>query len=321
MKKWENSKNILVTSICGFLAVLPTAPSTAVLNIALAESSNIDLMVGYYSEAVKYALAIVGCLLYYPLYKLVGLRVTGLICMVLQSGLSWTMIWISNKEMVYLGAAITGLGGGFLWCILPVVIMDNSDEKNAQRNMSFLWFALSLGAMAGGLLNYFYFDGVTTISVENRELVYSVSAGVYIFAGLVAAIGLSDVREKSQREQDTPIFRALSWFKRMIKLPAFWSLGLPLIYWGFIWGYFVKILPTAIPSMSDSRNLIPLTTVIHGAGVLVGATVWDLVSRITNTVTCVILATLMLLASLILSVLIIPKGAASEILDISTIET
>ena len=114
---------------------------------------------------------------------------------------------------------------------------------------------------------------------------------------------------------------SLDWFKVMMRIPAFWFLIIPLIYWGFIWGYFIKILPTATASISDKRNLIPLTSVINGICSLIGTTTWNLLSKITNNIFCIGFASAMLLASLILSILIFPKGAASEILALGSAET
>ena len=49
------------------------------------------------------------------------------------------------------------------------------DGEVAQKNMGYWWMALSLGTLIGGLCNYFYFDGVTEISANNRVMVYAIS--------------------------------------------------------------------------------------------------------------------------------------------------
>ena len=114
---------------------------------------------------------------------------------------------------------------------------------------------------------------------------------------------------------------AKNWFKVMGKRFEFWVLLLPLVYWAFIWGYFYKILPTASASISDERNLIPLTTVIIGASYLVGSGAWNYISNWTNNTFCIVLQSLMLLASLAISILIFPKGAAANIVELDTAST
>ena len=101
----------------------------------------------------------------------------------------------------------------------------------------------------------------------------------------------------------------------------FWILLLPLFYWAFIWGLFYKILPTATASISDDRKLIPLTTIIIGASYLLGSASWTHISRWTKNTACIILASLIHLAALVLSVLIFPKSAGSQILDVDGIDT
>ena len=116
-------------------------------------------------------------------------------------------------------------------------------------------------------------------------------------------------------------FEPLEWCKKMLKLPAFYLLVIPLLFWGVLWGYFLKILPTAIPSISDSRNLIPLGAVIGGACAFLGATLWDFISKATNNLFCISLASLMIVAAAILSILTFPKEAATEILEVGSAET
>ena len=317
----EHTKNIIVTCVCVFLCLLANAPAGAIKNVALAESTDIELMVGYYVDAAYSAMAVVMCAFFHPVYKVIGIKATAMITVVFYGASFWTMIWIGNKYVLFLGSMIAGMGSGALWALVPMVIMDNSDEKLAQRNMGFMWVANALGSLIGGLGNYFYFNGVTKISSENRQTIYGVCAGVIIFASLIVGMGLSDIKAKTQLQQEAPKLSALNWFKKMLKLPQFYMLILPLIYWGFMWGFMYTILPTAVASISDSRNLIPLTTVISAISFLVGSSCWNYIAKLTNNFFCIILASLMHLAALILSILTFPKGAASEILDVDTIET
>ena len=104
----------------------------------------------------------------------------------------------------------------------------------------------------------------------------------------------------------------------MSKRYEFWVLLLPLVYWAFIWGYFYKILPTASASVSDERDLIPLTTVIIGVAYLAGSVVWNKVATWVNNTVCIVLQSLMLLASLVISVLIFPKTAAAQLVKTGT---
>ena len=347
---------------------MAAAPAILIQNIALAESSDIDLSVGYYSEVLRASMGIVTCLLFYPVYKKIGVKATAMVSTILITGNYWTMIWIVNEGLIYLGAAISGMGWGSLWVLWPMVIMENSKgAKNAQTNMG-IWFAAnSLGEFIGGLWNYFYFDGVYQISVENRQMVYGICAGITIFASFVAAVGLTQHDNQKQPEDHQPPnneeiaarfevndelegnkndgdkieigirvpgkkenteaegtaqeFEPLEWCKKMLKLPAFYLLVIPLLFWGVLWGYFLKILPTAIPSISDSRNLIPLGAVIGGACAFLGATLWDLISKATNNLFCISLASLMIVAAAILSILTFPEEAATEILEVGSAET
>ena len=250
-----------------------------------------------------------------------------------------------------------------------MVITENSEgAKNAQTNMGIWFAATSFGVLIGGLCNYFYFDGVYQISVENRQMVYGICAGITIFASFVAAVGLTQhenhkksgnhqplhneeitahseddeelEEEKNENDSDTieigilvpnketentegtaPDFEPLQWCKKMLKFPAFYLLGIPLFYWGVLWGYYLKILPTATASISDSRNLIPLGAVISGACSFFGSTSWNFISRATNNLFCISLASLMIVSAAILSILTFPKGAATEILEVGSAET
>ena len=369
--KWnwnKRTRNILTSSFCMCLSVMAAAPAILIQNIALAESSDIDLSVGYYSEVLRSSTGIITCLLFYPVYKKIGIKVVAMVSTILITAAYWTMIWIVNEGLIYLGAAISGMGWGSVWVLWPMVIMENSkNAKNAQTNMG-IWFAgASFGEVIGGLCNYFYFDGVYQISVENRQMVYGICAGITIFASFVAAVGLTqhnnhkqsgnhqppnnkeiaagsevtDEIEGKKNDSDTIEieirvpgkqentedkrtkldFDSLTWCKKMLKLPAFYLLGIPLLYWGVLWGYYLKILPTAIASISDSRNLLPLGAVIGGACSFFGATLWDFVSRATNNLFCISLASLMIVSAAILSILTFPKGAATEILEVGSVET
>ena len=370
--KWnwnERTRNILTCSFCMCLSVMASAPATLIQNIALAESSDIDLSVGYYSEVLRFSMGIVTCLLFYPVYKKIGIKAIAMVSTILVTSTYWTMIWIVNEGLIYLGAAISGMGWGSLWVLWPMVITENSEgAKNAQTNMGIWFAATSFGVLVGGLCNYFYFDGVYQISVENRQMVYGICAGITIFASFVAAGGLtqhenhkqsgnhqplhneeiaahsevdeeleveknkndSDTieigilvpgKEKERTEGTAPDFEPLQWCKKMLKFPAFYLLGIPLLYWGVLWGYYLKILPTAIASISDSRNLIPLGAVISGACSFFGSTSWNFISRATNNLFCISLASLMIVSAAILSILTFPKGAATEILEVGSAET
>ena len=109
---------------------------------------------------------------------------------------------------------------------------------------------------------------------------------------------------------------------KMSRRVEVWFLILPLIYWGFIWGYFIKILPTATASVSDDRSLLPLTPVINGASFLIGSVTWNFVIKRAGSIATVSLATIMLLAALVISLLTFPRGAMTEIAeDLATVET
>ncbi|XP_063682418.1 uncharacterized protein LOC134817212 [Bolinopsis microptera] len=369
----ERTKNLVVASFCMSLCMFAGAPAGTVQNIALAESTDIDLSVGYHSEVVKTVAGIVAAIIFHPVHNLIGIKVTALLSTVLVTGNYWVMVWIVNKYMLYFGAALCGMGWGALWVLWPMVVVENSAEKKSQKNMGYWFMSMSIGTLMGGLANYFYFEGVTKISSKNRVMLYTTCAGVTMLTSLVAAFGITDIKKSPKRHQpltdedietvpqddldevtystkggeaDVNVMiprkpsgvnkvkdwfkvmtkkaglkEGLDWFKVMARIPAFWFLVIPLIYWGFIWGYFIKILPTATASISDKRNLIPLTSVINGVCSLVGTTTWNLLSKITNNIFCIMVASAMLLSSLILSILIFPKGAASEILALGSAET
>ena len=357
----DRAKNLLGASISMGLVVMAAAPATVVQNIALAESTDIDLMAGYYSEVARLSMSIIAAVLFHPVYQVIGIKFTALISTFLVTGSYWPMIWIVNKYVVYLGAAISGVGTGIMWVLWPKVVIDNSDEGKAQKNMTYWWVALSMGYMIGGLCNYFYFHGVTKISAANRVMVYAICVGITTLASLIAAFGVTDIKEdqtrhrplkekdtltyttvcqgedttkveevdvkvlmatKAEEDTNTKGFReALEWFNVMKRRPEFWLLFVPLVYWGFIWGYFIKIVPTAVASISDKRNLIPLMAVINGASFLVGSSTWTFITKMTNNTFCILLASTMHLGALTLSILTFPKGAASEIMELGLTET
>ena len=329
MKLHYNDKNIAVSCVVIGLFYMALGPAETVQNIALVESSDIELKVGYYSEIVKYVGAILAGFVVHPLYKWAGIKVTAIVMTLLGTGLYWAMIWIVNAYVIYLGAFLTGVGSGAMWIIWPMVIIDNSDSSRAQRNMGIWWVFVSLGIFLGGLSNFFYFEKVSEISKTNRVMVYSICTGVTVLAALVGGLGINISRDGLGRGREftdlgNPKGRdgaAAVWFKRMSKLPEFWLSFVPLIYWGFMWGFVIKILPTATASISNERNLIPLCTLSLGASCLVGSTVWTYISKFLNNTICTIIASCLAIVAIVLSVLIFPKGAAAAILDVNTIDT
>ena len=356
------TQNLLIASIAMMICVMAGTPSAALQNIALAESTDLAIQVGYYSEIVGVIGSIIMGFIFPVVYRFLGIKLTTTLTIIITTAYYWTMIWVVNEYLIYLGGFLAGLGWGGLWIICPMVVMDNSQEGKGIRNMAYFWMAKSLGDMIGGLCGYAYFDNITVISETNRFVVYGVCVGITCFAAVLAAVGLSEIKDdkyrhqplenevdvketngdisadgdsltvkedflddkesaKSDSEFDISKFNhsveyTKNWFNVMVQRLEFWMLLLPLVYWAFIWGYFYKILPTATASISDKRGLIPLTTVIIGASYLIGSASWNFLSRWMNSTLCIVLQSLMLLASLAISILIFPKGAASGI-DIS----
>ena len=353
----EKLKNILVVTFAMGLVYSAVFPAVAVQNITLAESSDIPLTVGYYAAIVHNVGSMLNALVFQFVYNRVGIRWTAGLSMVLITGAHWPMIWITNQYVIYAGEFLSGIGRGAGWIFAPMIVMDNSEPGKSHRNMGYFWSGLSAGVMAGGLGNYFYFVGVTTISAVNRQVVYALCAGVTVLASLLAGFGLSEIkgREGCQTTNDVTYVKVdennedyrvtmpkedggkkeeidgdglnssfsdfIVWFKMMARRPAFWLHFIPLIYTGFIWAYFYKMFPTAIPSISNQRKLIPLTTVVMGGSYLLGTSTSSIVSRWITPTACLLLSALMILVAMILSVLIFPKEAASQILEIGTTET
>ena len=349
------TQNLLIASIAMMICVMAGTPSAAVQNIALAESTDLAVQVGYYSEIAGTIGSIIMGFIFPVIYRFLGLKLTTTLIIIISTAYYWTMIWVVNEYLIYLGGFLAGLGWGGLWIICPMVVMDNSQEGKGIRNMTYFWMAKSLGDMIGGLCGYIYFDNITVISETNRFVVNGVCVGITCFAAVLAAVGLSEIKDDKYRDggdvvvtnricaenggtTDLPTVQEGSldnkesaksvsrfnhsfeytknWFNIMVQRLEFWVLLLPLVYWAFIWGYFYKILPTATASISDKRGLIPLTTVIIGASYLIGSASWNFLSRWMNSTFCIVLQSLMLLASLAISIMIFPKGAASGI-DIS----
>ena len=362
LKCTERTKNMVLASLCMCLCIMAASPASSVQNIALADSTNIDLVVGYYSEIVKYSACILAGFIFHPFYKLAGIKITAAVLTILLTGTYWSMIWIVNEYTIYLGSFLSGLGAGSLWIIWPMVVVENSEAGMSQRNMGYWWMAESLGVVVGGFCNYFYFQNVSKISTANRVMVNGLAAGVTIISAIIAALGVSDITKSHNRhipltdkeityyeidqegeaeqhetdkveiiggkdssslgqaDQEDGI-SARGWFREMRKLKEFWILFLPLIYWGFIWGYFMKMLPTATASISDRRDLIPLSVLVTGSAYVVGSSSWNFISRCSNNTVCIILASLMHVVAITLSILVFPKSAASEISEFGTAET
>ena len=353
----EKLKNIVLVSIGMGLIYSAVFPANAVQNIALAESSDISLTVGYYAAIVNNVGSILTAFVFQFVYNRLGLKLTIALSMFIITGAHWPMIWVTNQYLIYVGEFLSGVGRGFGWIFTPMIVMDNSEKGKSQRNMGYNWTIMSAGVMAGGLCNYFYFVGVTTISVANRQMVYALCAGVTLLASLIAGCGVSEIKggggqggsakvtyvkcEEGQEEEgqarsvesendaegvggnglNYSLGDFVTWFKMMGTRLTFWAHFVPLIYTGFIWAYFYKMFPTAIPSISDQRKLIPLSTVIMGGTYLVGTSSSNILSRWFTPAACVALSSCMILVAMILSVLIFPKEAASKIIELGTAET
>ena len=326
----EKKKNIILGCIVAGMCLMAGNLSASIQNITFADSSDLDLKVGYWSEIVKYIAQVLVAFVFHAVKDFSGIKITAATSTLFMTGNYWTMIWIVNEHVIYLGAFLAGIGWGVFWIIWPMVLMDNSNVSNSQQNMGYWWVVGSLGVVVGSLCNFIYFKDLTEITKTNRVMVYSIFTAITVLAAVIAGFGISDVRKRkdgySQELSMTDLNppdtkKAIDWFKAMVKLPKFWILHIPLIYWAFMWGYFIKILPTATASISDKRSLIPLITLIMGASFLVGSTCWNFVVKYTNNTFCVATACVMELSALTISVLVFPKGAAAEILDIETIET
>jgi MFS family permease len=183
------------------LVVMAGAPAQTVQNVALGESTEIDLKVGYYAAVVKMVVCILIAGVFHSVYNLIGIKATAAIATVLATGSYWPMIWIVNKYVIYLGAGISGIGLGSLWILWPMVVIDNSEKEIAQKNMGYWWMGISFGALVGGLCNYFYFTGVTQISAENRVMVYAICAGITLLSSVIATCGVSNIKDSSKRHQ------------------------------------------------------------------------------------------------------------------------
>ena len=359
----ERIKNVLVVSITMGLVYMSFFTATALQNIALAESSDIELQVGYYAAIAKTVGSIVVGFVFQIVYQRLGLKLTSGLFILLCTSCYWPMIWIVNQYVIYAGEFLSGLGSGAMWVLCPMVVMDNSKEESSQRNMGYFFAFTSIGITVGGVCNYFYFEGVYTITAGNRIMVYGICAGLTILACLVGVLGTSEIKDGTKFNRSTAVDseevtyvkidgneedvdsvfienqtpknneekienklgyslkEVIAWLKKMGGRLAFWVHFIPLIYWSFTWGYLEKIFPTAIPSISDERKLIPLTTVIMGITTLIGASTWNLVSKWTSPTFCIIISTLLLLLAITLSVLIFPKDSASRILEVGTAET
>ena len=112
LKKYydERTKNLAVASFCTCVCFAAGAPAGTVQNIAIAESTDIDISVGYYSEMVKTIGSIVAAIFFHPVYQLIGIKVTALLSTVLVTGNYWVMIWIVNKYMLWSCSMWNGLG-------------------------------------------------------------------------------------------------------------------------------------------------------------------------------------------------------------------
>ena len=362
----ENNKNMAVAAISMSLCIMSSLPAGVIQNIALAESTDLDLVSGYYAESFKVAFSIIAAVFFNPIYNLIGIKLTALISTLLVTGTYWVMIWIVSKQMLYFGAALTGLGLGALWILWPMVIIDNSTPETKQRNMGLWFMTVALGLVIGGLANYFYFQDVRQISKENRIVVYVSCSVVTILAAILSTVAITDVKKNSQRDvmiddveavsghsdeegeseadvmimmpgKPSPgqkvkdcfhllVFKAgfresFDWFKIMMRMPEFWLLALPLFAWGFLWGFMVKILPTAIPSISDNRGLIPLISVIMGVCYLFGTTIWNFIRKFTGNGFVVVTCCLFVIAAAVLAILILPQGSSTEILVIGSVKT
>ena len=302
----EGAKNILIISISLGLVHMVNFPATSVQNIALAESTEIDLKVGYYAAICKTVGSILVGFVLQIVYQSIGIKLTFGLFIFLIIGSYLPMIWIVNEYVIYAGEFLAGLGMGATWVLCPMVVMDNSEEGKSLRNMGHWWAMMTVGVVVGGLSNYFYFEGVSTISVSNRIMIYALAAGITVLSSIIAIFGISEI---------------IAWLQKMGRRPAFWIHFVPLVYWALIWGYFYKIFPTAIPSISDERKLIPLTTVVMGTAFLIGSSTWSYVSKWINSKFCIILASVMQLLVVVLSVLIFPKDSASRIIEVGAAET
>ena len=359
----EGAKNILIIGISLGMVHMVNFPATSVKNIALEESTDIDLKVGYYAEIFKTVGSVLVGFMFPIVYQSIGIKLTFGVSIFLTTGSYWPMIWNVNEYVIYAGDFLSGIGMGATWILCPMVAMDNSEEGKSLRNMGRWWAIMTVGVVSGGLCNYFYFQGVSTISTSNRVMIYAICAGVTILSSIIAAFGISEIKDKrnckrstavdseevkyikidgeegevlnevfreenkTERKEEIKIGSSYSvkeiivWLQEMGRRPAFWIHFVPLVYWALVWGYFYKIFPTAIPSISDERKLIPLTTVVLGIALFVGFSSWSHVSKWTSSKFCIILASSMLLLVAVLSVLIFPKDSATQILDVETAET
>lgn len=203
-------RNIVVACILVAIMSATITPASAVQNIALADSTEVSLKVGYFSEIAGTTGSMVMGVLFSVLYKFMGLRIVTTLTMGLTSGYYWPMMWVVDTTLIYIGGFLAGSGRGAIWIVGPMIIMDNSRDKiTAQRNMGYFWVAKSLGDVFGGTCNYFYFNNITVISARNRFVVYGVCALATILGAVFAGFWLTEAKSltakrKKKGEDDDP---------------------------------------------------------------------------------------------------------------------
>ena len=108
----EKLKNVLIISFVMCLTFSALYPAGAVQNIALEETSDIPLTVGYYSAIIQNIGSMVTALVFQFLCNRLGLKLTVGLATILVTGSYWPMIWITNQYVIYAGEFLSGIGRG-----------------------------------------------------------------------------------------------------------------------------------------------------------------------------------------------------------------
>ena len=119
----DSTKNIVIASVAMSICAMAATPAGAVQNIALAESTEIGLNVGYYTEVSGVVAVLFIGVCFSVFYKLIGIKLAATLAVLLTTGYYWTMIWIVNQYLMYFGGFLSGMGHALLWIICPMTVM------------------------------------------------------------------------------------------------------------------------------------------------------------------------------------------------------
>jgi len=116
---------------------------------------------------------------------------------------------ILQTELLYITAAIVGLGSAITWTAQGNFLALNSDEKTITRNSGIFWALFASSGFLGNIFVYFKFAGQSSIDAETRTFVGALLIGLSSLGALTIGLLRPAPKQTTDSTNDRGVIQAL----------------------------------------------------------------------------------------------------------------